>query len=253
MARAQPPRGGKAAEAFQLPASTTESLISNVVAVRDAQGNVAISGTILLPRKTKLVIDVFPKGSRKGKDLIGEAKAIVGFGSKFSAGPFEIPKAGSFNVNITSYFNGPWQQPAEVIDAVGEDGKKLPARLLDPYDKEFPAQGGSLNHWVTITVPGLSEDLRAVEAVKNAKLFVSGKGQAVDSVSEIVKFFNKPATEFHPGTWSSTKSANGRWTVSLSHRWGSEQLVANWEYDPASGKVKYLNPEAKMLSWIPAE
>ena len=89
--------------------------------------------------------------------------------------------------------------------------------------------------------------------MKRAKLYVRGKGQAVDTVADIVKFFTAPHTGFHPGAWRAVDLGAGKWRVSLSHRWGSEDKLANWEYNSRSGKVSYLDPEAKMLSWIPAE
>jgi hypothetical protein len=78
-----------------------------------------------------------------------------------SAGPFNLPKAGRYNVEITSYFNGPWQQPSDVIAIVGSDGKNLPVHLLVPEDAEFPSRGGHLDFQGSVTVPPLVGDLDA--------------------------------------------------------------------------------------------
>jgi hypothetical protein len=243
----------KPAEIYIPPPAHAKSLVNNIQAHRDGKGRVVVDGKILLPQKTKIVVNIFRGKSRKGKDLVGESKTIVDFQSSFSAGPFDIPKPGEYSVEVSSYFNGPWRQPPEVIAQVGSDGTKLPKAALVPDDPEFPERGGHLDYVTIVTVPPLSPEFQAIEAVKYAKLFVKGKGKAVDSVAEIVQFFNKRGTEFHPGEWTATKIGEVTWKVSLQHRWGSEQKVANWEYNARTGQVKYLDPEGKMLSWIPAE
>jgi len=248
-----PHRVQQRAEVYRPPPAGTKSLVSAVEVYRDAQANVIVKGKILLPQDTKIVVDVFRANSRKLKDLVGESKTIVGFQNSFSAGPFGIPKAGRYDVEITSYFNGPWQQPAEVIAAVGAEGTKLPRAALVPEDAEFADRGGHVDSVTSVTVPPLPPEFQAIEAVKRSKLFVRGKGQAVDSVADIVKFFAKPGLEFYPGTWSAEKLENAKWKVSLQHRWGKDAKTANWEYDSRTGQVRYLDPEAKMLSWIPSK
>jgi hypothetical protein len=241
------------AETYLLPPPGTRSLIQDIEVRRDSTGLAVIEGKTLLPRRTKIAIDVYRGNSRKAKDLLGGSKTDVGAQGMISAGPFDVSTTRTIRVNISSYFNGPWEQPVEVIAAVGPDGTKLPIKALTPDDPEFPERGGHIEYEAVLTLPAPSAEYLAIAAVKQAKLFVKGKGQAVDTVGDIVKFFDKPGVEFYPGDWSATNLGDGKWKVSLAHRWGKEQKVANWEYDSRTGRVRYLDPEAKMLSWLPAE
>lgn len=238
--------------AYVAPPEGTKSLVESLMAKRDDRGAVIIEGKALLPRNTKIVVDVYAGRSRKGKDLVGESKTVVGFQSAFNAGPFEIPKSGTYTVQVTSFFNEIWQSP-EILSLVGREGVNLPRSALDLNDPEFPQQGGYLWYAKTVQIGSLPPAARAIHAVKSSKLYVKGKGKAVDTVGQIVAFFNKPGLEFKPGEWRAEQTPSGTWKVSLDHTWESEKKVANWEYDPKTGQVKYLDPEAKMLSWIPAE
>jgi hypothetical protein len=196
-------------------------------------------------------VELFPAKVQVRESPLARAEPHLQAGGVFQAGPFDLPNPGTYRVHVTAHFNGAWQSPG-ILSAVGSNGTKLPKSALKPDDPEFPQSGGHLDYSGSVNVPELSAELGAVEAVKRAKLFVQGKGQAVDTIAEIVKYFDAPGMEFYPGEWSAQLAADGTWKVSLQHRWGKEQKTANWEYDPRSKRVKYLNPEAKMLSWIPA-
>ena len=100
----------------------------------------------------------------------------------------------------------------------------------------------------TGTIP---EDALAIDSVKSAKLYVQGQGQAVDTVNEIVAIFAK-APGFKPLGWS-TEKMDSKWVVTLDCEDGTSRKKAQWEFDPASRKVRYLDPLSKILSWVPAE
>lgn len=249
--QAEPAQPSTPPETYTPPPEGTSSLVESVEARRDRKGQVMIDGKLLLPSGTKVWVELFSLKVQGGKTTLGRAEPHVASGGSFEAGPFNLPGPGQYRVQLTAHFNGAWQSP-EVLAAVGSNGTKLPKAALKPDDPEFPQTGGHLEYSRSVKVGELSADLQAIEAVKSAKLFVQGKGRAVDTVAEIVKFFNAPGTEFYPGEWSADLAANGKWKVSLQHRWGKEQKTANWEYDPQTKQVKYLDPESKMLSWIPA-
>ncbi len=97
--------------------------------------------------------------SSAGKTL-AQAEAIVGIAGTFSAGPFldqgKAPKAGLQNLRVVSHFNDVWQ-PAEVLAAVGENGKRLPSSALQLYDPEFPNAGGHLKDSRTVRFPPMTK------------------------------------------------------------------------------------------------
>jgi len=246
---------------YVLPPQGTRSLIQEVRASRDAVGGLLLEAKTLLPEGTKVHVEVSIEASKKevrrsdgvtagaGARLLTERVDADGI---LRAGPYNAPKAGKYCIAFSCYFNGAWQDE-DVLALVGNDGLKLPRAALDPLDPEFPDAGGRLEYSGVVIVGGLPPDVVAIEAVKNAKLLVKGKGQAVDTVAQIVAFFDKPHIEFYPGSWSAKQNADGTWNVSLDHKWGNEAKVANWEFNPKTRGVRYLDPEAKMLSWIPAE
>ncbi len=259
------------AEKYALPPDGTISLIHELRAFRDEKGGLVIELKALLPKGTGVYIQVYAPGSkdpldRVTKSISNDARLQtekLGDGGTLRSAPFNAPVAGAYRVEVSSVFNGNWQN-ADVLALVGNSGTKLPPSALDPDDREFPKAGGSLKFSTVVNVEGppaamvATEDAdrakrTALEAVKNSKLFVQDRGQATDTVGQIVDFFQGPGWNFHPGEWTVTQGENGKWRVSLAHKWGAEAKVANWQYDAQTGEVKYLDPEAKMLSWIPKD
>jgi hypothetical protein len=247
-----PARPTVPAEVYVLPSEGTSSLVRSLEAGRDSEGQVTVTGSLLLPSRTNIWVDLFAEKPKIREQPLGHSESYLGSGGALQAGPFDLPEPGRYRVLVTAYFNGAWQSP-EILALVGTSGVKLPKSALEPDDPEFPQSGGHLEYWGSVSVPALSPELKAIQAVKSAKLFVKGKGQAVDTVDEIVKYFDAPGLQFYPGEWSARLGADGTWIVSLQHKWGEEQKTANWECDPRTRRVKYLDPEAKTLSWLPAE
>ena len=169
-------------ETYAPPPAGTKSLIQSATATRNADGSVAISGVVRLPRRTKMWVE---RVSPSGKTL-AQAQAFVGFSGVFSAGPFseggKAPKTGSQRVRFVSWFNESWQQP-EVLTVTGKGGKNLPSSALRPDDREFPDAGRHMEESRIVAFPAVSEEQEAIEHVKQAKLYVQDKGQAVDAVA----------------------------------------------------------------------
>lgn len=247
-----PAKSSVSSESYIPPPEGTLSLVQSLESARDWKGEVNVVGSLLLPSGTKLWVEIFPEKPRVGERSLAKSEPRLAVGGFFQAGPFVLPKAGLYRVRLLACFNGVWQSP-EVLALVGSSGTKLPKSALEPVDPEFPQSGGRFEYWSSLNVAALSPEHEVIEAVKNAKLLVQGKGQAVDTIAEIVDYFDAPAVEFYPGGWSAEMGADGKWRVSLQHKWGTDEMTANWEYDPSTNRVKYLDPEAKMLSWIPAD
>lgn len=238
------------AESYAPPPPGTKSLIREISGTRNADGTVTISGVVLLPKGTKIWVE---RLSSAGKTL-AQDKTVVGDRGTFTDGPFsddgKAPRAGPQKVQVVSFFNGAWQPP-DVLAAVGEDGKRLPLSALRPNDPEFPTAGGRVQDARTIQFPPMSEEAAVIARVKNAKLYVQGNGQAVDTVGFIVGEFAK-APGFTPIRWSASRSGS-KWVVTLDCQDGGTRKQAQWEYNPVSQRVRYLDPTSKILSWMPAE
>jgi hypothetical protein len=234
---------------YSLPPIGTKSLISEFRAERDSTGKVVVRGRALLPYGTRVDLDIYPLGSTRPVDILAEKSMTLGEGGSFAAGPFEIAP-GTYKATLMAYFNGAWQTPS-VLALVGKSGTKLPAATWRPDDPEFPETGGSLDYSKRIQLGPLPLRAEAIRRVKAAKLYVKGKGMAVDRVGEIVEFFNAPGWEFRAGEWSSREMTGGVWEVSLEHYWGKDLHIAKWEYNSRTHEIRYTNPEAKMFSWIP--
>ena len=235
---------------YSLPSAGARSLIGDLSSSRAAEGFIVISGSSLLPPGTKLWIE---RRNSSGK-AYAQTEVYVNQSGHFSSEPFSdrgvAPKGGSQHIGIVSYFNGAWQQDA-VLCLVGEKGNKLPTTLLKPDDAEFPNAGGHLDVDRVVLFPPLSSETVAIDHVKSAKLFVQGRGKAVDTVAEVVTYFAK-APGFKPLGWSATKRES-KWVITLDCEDGSTRKKAQWEYDPKDGKVRYLDSLSKLLSWLPAE
>ena len=94
-----------------------------------------------------------------------------------------------------------------------------------------------------------------IDAVKDARLTVQGKGRSADPIRNVVAYFEKGSSgAFTPRAWSAKRSSrSGPWVVTLDCVDGEERKQAQWEYDPKTKTVKYLDPLAKTLSWLPRD
>jgi hypothetical protein len=141
-----------AADNYAPPVMGTKSLIREISASRNADGTVTVSGVVLLPQRTKIWVE---RLSSAGK-LLGQGQTVVEAAGTFSVGPFsdqgKAPNAGPQKVGVVSYFTRGWQ-PADVLAAVGDKGKKLPSTALRPDDPEFPAAGGHMEDIRTVSFP----------------------------------------------------------------------------------------------------
>jgi len=227
-----------------------ESLIQQVSATRTENGGIVILGKAKLPKGTILMIDI----SRSGP-LLGQTKVTVNEEGSFSSEPFTDKNkphtSGLYKVTITSYFINIWQSD-DVLIKVGKNGAKLPPGQLVPDDPEFPKAGGHLEVSFDITFPGLSPELQALQTVKEAILTLPGKGRSADPIKDVVTYFEK-AGGFKATGWSAKQSSNGLWIVTLNCIDAGERKQAQWEFNPRTKTVKYLDPLAKLLSWLPRE
>ena len=245
-----PRTAASAASTYTLPAKDTNSVITDISATRNSSGAVVISGSTLLPPGTKLGVE---RRSPAGKTE-GRSNALVDGTGNFYSEPFSdngnSPKQGPQEIGLVSYFTEVWQ-PESVLSLTGIGGANLSPMALKADDPEFPDAGKHLDESRTVTFPPIPEDVIAINEVKSARLYVQGKGRASETIGEIVAYWeNFPG--YSMSGWSAKQDAE-KWTVTLGFETGAESKEAQWEYDPATGEVKYLDPMSKILSWMPAE
>jgi hypothetical protein len=233
--------------AYSLPTADSQSLVASLEVIRESDGSVTLRGVSLLPPKTQVWVERVSSSGQK----LGQNKTVVGANGSFIAAGFSDlgqpipPGPGAFE--IRSHFNRFWQ-PDEVLDAVGIGGSKLPRAVITPDDPEFPDQGG---HWVEkreIAFPEIAPETIAIERVKAARLDVQGQGRSPTAVNDVVAWYaSNPG--FAVRGWSAEKSGE-TWIVTLDCSDGGQPKQAKWEYDPATGAVRYLDPLSKILSWL---
>jgi len=230
--------------------SAVDSLIQQISTRRIENGGVVILGKAKLPKGTKLMIDL----TRSGR-LLGQTKVFVNEEGNFSSEPFtdnnKPHPSGIYKVKIYSYFNKMWQTD-DVLNKTGENGAKLLPALLVPDDSEFPKAGGHLDVSLDITFPGVSPELQAIQAVKDAILTLPDKGRSADPIKNVIAYFEK-AGGFKAIGWAANQSPNGIWIITFNCIDAGQTKKAQWEFNPKTKIVKYLDPLAKLLSWLPAE
>jgi hypothetical protein len=255
--------------AFGDLALAADSLIGPLTVQRTAAG-LSITGTIReIPPGTKMRVEIVRRGGRALKPIDQPASdTIVGsdgsFGADLAGRDDDAFAAGTYTVQITAMFNRPWQsvdvlQKAGVeLDSQGRtelhtNPKALPKTAdFKPFDPEFPNAGRYIEVRREVTVAQLVGDAAAIDAVKKARLTVQGSGRSDLAVGKSVEFFaSQPG--FKILGWSAAQGKAGRWTVTLDCVDGDKKTQAQWEYDPRSKVVKYLDPLSKILSYVPAE
>jgi hypothetical protein len=145
---ASPPSGGTT-QNYVIPPEGTASLVPSLSARRDQNGQVSVSGRVLLPAGARIWVEVYPVSSPAGADPMGRSELYLDAGGAFEAGPFKLP-AGTYRVQVTSHFNPSWQRP-EVMSLIGPNGSRLPKsalRLRNPAAQS----GGYLEYSGSVTV-----------------------------------------------------------------------------------------------------
>ncbi len=109
-----------------------------------------VDGRLLLPEGTRLWVEVYPAASKTDTPL-DRAELYLEAGGSFQAGPFTLPPASEYRLELTSKFDRNWQ-PQDVLGLVGPEGTKLPKSALVSDNPQAP--GGRLQYSAVVTVSG---------------------------------------------------------------------------------------------------
>jgi len=235
-------------------------VVVEVVPHRLADGGLVVVGTTNLPDATKLMVTLRRSGETR---MLGQASTHVISGT-FLAGAFtergRAHPAGWYAVDVVSYFNEAWKQPAGVLSIVGPQGQNLAGRNAEPSDPEVEDPEYTVHAVVECVAPPVhgapfpdaSDIDRAVQTVQRATLTVDGR-ESSGSVGETVEWFmGLQGLRVRDG-WSGATEANGLIRVDYSFWNGNRPALATWVVLPCTGEVRYRNRHAKWLSWLSPE
>ena len=241
------------------------------ISAESSDNGITIYGKVRgLPSGTKIRVEIIqlPDHSRIRGEGPMNSNVLVDEGA-FKAkiiNSDQVPfPAGSYSIRITSYFNSSWQSgdvlnKAGVTDldslgrsAVNTDPRAIPdSSDFKPDDPEFPKASRHLEAVREVRLASPTADEAAIAAVRGATLFVAGSGRSSLSIGRSIDFFaSMPG--FKPLTWSAVAKSNTKWVVTLHCVDGEVEKSAQWEFNLESKAVKYLDPLAKLLSYVPAK
>ena len=259
-------------------AAASDPLLGPLTAQRSSDG-MTISGTIRnVPAGTKMWVEIIHEPGGPDKPVSGpeDDHVMVNSDGKFQATIVQTSirdpsgaafRSGTYRIMIESHFSSVWQttdvlRKAGVgLDSQGRsdiytDPKAIPESPdFKPNDPEFPKAGRYLSVIRDVRLESLPADRAAIEAVKGATLLVQGKGRSSLTVGKSVEWFASlgPSGGFKPIAWSAATGSGGKWIITLDCIDGEKQTKAQWSYDPKSKDVRYLDPAAKTLSYVPVD
>lgn len=260
------------------PFSPLSVLFIEATPERTEDGRVVISGSTNLPDGLKLWVHVeegrLPQGAPK--EVAGDDDVFVENG-KFATKPlwFAVPNtrftkkgwpssvqvdvreepfpARPFTVHFESYFNGAWQTP-EVLRVVGgEGGKTLKGKILKLTDPDVTDSDKIVDYDQTLSFPALSPEAKAISMVREAILTLPDEGRSTGDVQAVVDMYlASPGVKAGSG-WGASRKSPSDFDVSfdfIDGQQGEQQAI--WTANIATGKVKYVNENAKRFSWAPS-
>jgi hypothetical protein len=233
------------------PPEGTTSLIKDVEAVRDLEGQVRLVGSSLLPYGMPLRITIAVPG---GAVTISAAATIAASGN-FVSEPFTssgrpLP-AGEYSISLSA---GPFDQSHytdEIIAAIGAGGTHLPLSATVPDDPEFPQHGRHIDERRSLVFGPIAPETTLIEQVKQAKIKVKDRGFSSKSVEDVIRAHIEATPDFEPVSpaWAVRESEPGTWSVTFKYKRSGKLGFAEWRVDAGSGTVRYADPIAKALSY----
>jgi len=228
---------------------------------RDHNDGLLVVGQTNLPDATKLMASVRSNGK---PSYHAQAHCSV-WDRYLLLGPFTdqgrpLPQCW-YQIEIYAHFNGPWQQPAHVLDIIGPNGKRLAGRFAHPLDPDVDDTDYSVQACFECPAqalrsePPLSSDevCSAITLLQESTLDVAGHDEVRSSecVGDVVKgYLKSPGLREHEG-WNANVTLAGIVEVTYSFWNGEHPAISRWQVMPRSKEIRYRNRHAKMMSWSP--
>jgi len=249
------------------PDPNLKTLISGLTASRDQYGGVIVTANAALPDGTEVMINFGPVANQKA---FGQAKVKVS-GGRLVSPAFtnkNVPwPSGTYQAAFFCRFDAAWQTPA-VRAITGEGGVNLPKAALKSQDPDLPASAQTRFEMdVKLKVEldkekaatGSPEEAAAIAKVKAARLTLpGGQGKSHDTVGVAVKTFASAGSFISDSLKWSAEKQDGLWIVTFSfldrglNGNSDTPSKAQWSFNSKTGEVKYLDKNAKNLSWTPS-
>jgi len=170
-------------------------------------------------------------------------------------------RAGSSKVQFEANFNSGWQKPEVLTMLGGEGGKKLQGKLFKDLNPDVVDSSKALDYSITVELPALTPEARAISLVKAAVLTVPGEGRsATDVEANIDWFISSSSVLVHGGKtkgmrpakgWFATAKGRDNYEVVFDYMDGDASEQAIWHVVLKTGVVRYVNEHAKTFSWMP--
>ena len=228
---------------------------------RDVNDGLLVTGESNLPEGTKLMCSLSRSGSSR---LEGQARGIV-YSRRVLFGPFTKQgtpwKQGWYQVELYSYFNGPWNQPSPVLDIVGKGGDNLVGSRSVPIDPDVEETEYAVRAIFECVAPPLHTDVgftqerikSAIGLLHYARLSIPNAPQSSASVTDVINEFKRANAIRDRDGWSAREISPGLIEVSYSYWNGQVPDQAIWHVLPRSQEYRYRNRSAKILSWLPQD
>jgi hypothetical protein len=261
-------------EHYTLPAE----LHLDTRAQRGPQGETYIVGTTNFPDGMKLWVHVgIPKVTASDDSVhVLDSKFITSglwqevSNPNFSSAMLKWPdganlrfrkrpvRSGTYKVQFEAYFNSGWQTPEVLAMLGGEGAKNLQGKMFVALNPDVTDSSKKLDYTVTLQVPELQPEARAISLVKAAGLTAQGKGRSATDVEANIELFMELARPLHGSSalqaargWSA-EARGDTYEVIFDYTDSGASKQAIWSADLRTGEVKYVNENAKLLSWTPA-
>jgi hypothetical protein len=261
------------AKPYTLPAALT----LDASATRTDDGEIVISGRTNLPDGLKFWVQVedghLPLGAPK---VVASDDAVFVRSGQFASAPLWLsapntrftkkgwPKGvqvdyrqkpfpeGKFSIRFESYFNSSWQTPEVLTTLGGEDGKSLNGSILKKTDADVIDSPKVMDYLLTLPFPALSPSARAINLVRASILNVPDEGRSAGDIQANIDYFlSTPGVRAGKG-WSAKVTSPTVYEVSYDFIDGEQgETQGIWTANIVSGEVKYVNKDAKILSWTP--
>jgi hypothetical protein len=241
--------GGKLRK-YVPPPEGTESLVTDWSIVRDIEGGVRLTGRLLLPMGTKIKLTV--RAANEANDILSAIYALDSDGwlappPLLRTGRPFVP--GGYIVRLETLPFEFGVQDDWIVDAVGERGKSLPHSATKPSDPEFPQYGRYVRDDVSCAFPPLLPETPYIERMKQTAF--TTEGRASKPIEEILRdrLAGHPDEQLASDPWSVGQVDHDRWVVALRFHRRGRPVVARWEINQTAATVRYLDPDAKALSY----
>lgn len=220
---------------------------------RNGSNAILATGTTSLPDGTEFLASIHLPGDQHSS---GQCRVRVHDGmilTEAFSGDAVVSRHGFFRVRLYARFQYFWGHAPEVFELVGERGLRLVGEHVHVEDSDI-IQDARYVEVVVEQVPPppmgtalVSRLADSIELVRTKKMRIENR-QSRLAVSDIVEWF-MGSDGLKPGEgWQAAEAPNASAYVTYHYLDGGSSAVATWRVVPASGDVRCVDLNAKLMS-----